>query len=104
MMKFVLFVLTGLFMVSSVLAESVSVGQFAPEFKLPDQQNKLVQLSDFRGQWVILYFYPKEGTPGCTKEACSFRDNITGISAKNGVVLGVSVDGSESHATFVGYL
>jgi peroxiredoxin Q/BCP len=101
MMKIVWFVLTGLFMMSSVLAESVLVGQLAPEFKLPDQQNKFVQLSDFRGQWVVLYFYPKDGTPGCTKEACSFRDNITEISAKNGVILGVSVDDSESHTVFV---
>ncbi len=87
-------------MTFGVLAELLSVGQFAPEFKLPDQQNKSIQLSDLRGQWVVLYFYPKDETPGCTKEACSFRDNIAGIHAKNAVILGVSIDDSESHAAF----
>ncbi len=87
-------------MVSSALAESILVGQLAPDFKLPDQQDKYLQLSDLRGQWVVLYFYPKDETPGCTKEACSFRDNIGRITAKNTVVLGVSVDDAESHSAF----
>ena len=100
MIKYFLAVFTGLLVVSSALAESISVGQFAPDFNLPDQQNEYLQLSGLRGQWVVLYFYPKDDTPGCTKEACSFRDNISGISAKNAVVLGVSVDDRESHAAF----
>ncbi len=99
-MKLLIAALTGVFLVSNVLAESLSVGQLAPDFNLPDQQNNALQLSDLRGQWVVLYFYPKDQTPGCTKEACSFRDNISGITAKNAVVLGVSVDGSESHSAF----
>ena len=100
MVQSLITLLTGLFVVSSALADSISVGQFAPDFKLPDQQNQNVQLSGLRGQWVVLYFYPKDQTPGCTKEACSFRDNISGITAKNAIVLGVSVDDSESHSAF----
>ncbi len=99
-MKLLITALIGLLLTSNAFAESISVGQLAPNFKLPDQQNKYLQLSDLRGQWVVLYFYPKDQTPGCTKEACSFRDNISGITAKNAVVLGVSVDDSESHSAF----
>lgn len=99
-MKLLITALTGLLLASNAFAESISVGQLAPNFKLADQQNKFLQLSDLRGQWVVLYFYPKDQTPGCTKEACSFRDNISGITAKNAVVLGVSVDDSESHSAF----
>ena len=99
-MKLLITALTGLLLVSNAFAESISVGQLAPNFKLADQRNKFLQLSDLRGQWVVLYFYPKDQTPGCTKEACSFRDNISGITAKNAVVLGVSVDDSESHSAF----
>ena len=99
-MKLLITALTGLLLASNAFAESISVGQLAPNFKLAGQQNKFLQLSDLRGQWVVLYFYPKDQTPGCTKEACSFRDNISGITAKNAVVLGVSVDDSESHSAF----
>jgi len=99
-MKLLITALTGLLLASNVFAESISVGQLAPNFKLADQQNKFLQLSDLRGQWVVLYFYPKDQTPGCTKEACNFRDNISGIKAKNAVVLGVSVDDNESHSAF----
>jgi len=99
-MKLLITALTGLLLASNVFAESISVGQLAPNFKLADQQNKFLQLFDLRGQWVVLYFYPKDQTPGCTKEACNFRDNISGIKAKNAVVLGVSVDDNESHSAF----
>jgi peroxiredoxin Q/BCP len=81
-MKLLIAALTGVFLVSNVLAESLSVGQFAPDFNLPDQQNNDLQLSDLRGQWVVLYFYPKDQTPGCTKEACSFRDISAGLQLK----------------------
>jgi peroxiredoxin Q/BCP len=100
MMKLFISILTGLLMVSGALAGSVSIGQLAPDFSLPDQNNNDIQLSSLRGQWVVLYFYPKDQTPGCTKEACSFRDNISGINTKNAVVLGVSVDDRKSHAAF----
>lgn len=76
------------------------VGQPAPTFTLPDQDGKTHRLEDFRGQWVILYFYPKDDTPGCTKEACSFRDDLHQLEKLGGRVLGVSVDDSESHAKF----
>lgn len=82
------------------VAESIELGQSAPDFTLPDQNGDMHTLSKLHGQWVVLYFYPKDETPGCTKEACSFRDNISGITAKNAVVIGVSVDDSSSHAQF----
>ncbi|MBI3804705.1 MAG: peroxiredoxin [Nitrospirae bacterium] len=79
---------------------SVKEGAPAPDFTLPDQDGKPVTLSSFRGQWVVLYFYPKDDTPGCTKEACSFRDNIVAIQHLNATILGVSVDSVASHKKF----
>lgn len=72
----------------------------APEFSLPDHQGKIHRLSDYRGKKVALYFYPKDDTPGCTKEACSFRDGFSEFEKNGIVVLGVSVDSQESHAEF----
>ena len=80
----------------------LKVGQKAPSFSLPDQTGKLVRLADYRGQKVILYFYPKDDTSGCTKEACAFRDSIEEIQDNGAVVLGVSPDSVESHKKFVG--
>lgn len=75
-------------------------GSLAPDFELPDQEEVLHKLSDYRGKKVVLYFYPKDDTPGCTKEACSFRDSF-GDFRKNGmVVLGISKDSAASHAKF----
>ena len=75
-------------------------GVLAPDFALQDQEEVLHNLSDYRGKKVVLYFYPKDDTPGCTKEACSFRDSF-GDFLKNGlVVLGVSKDSTSSHAKF----
>jgi len=75
-------------------------GVLAPDFALQDQEEVLHNLSDYRGKKVVLYFYPKDDTPGCTKEACSFRDSF-GDFRKNGlVVLGVSKDSTSSHAKF----
>lgn len=75
-------------------------GTQAPDFELTDQNGKKVRLSDFRGKKVVLYFYPKDDTPGCTKEACSFRDGIKAIQKKNAIVLGVSNDDTDSHEKF----
>lgn len=72
----------------------------APSFSLPDQQGVTHSLSDYRGKWLVLYFYPKDDTAGCTTEACSFRDLQKELSELNAVVLGVSKDTSSSHQKF----
>lgn len=72
----------------------------APAFSLPDQNGHIVKLSDFAGQWVLLYFYPKDDTPGCTKEACGFRDHLPKFNKTKVKVLGVSVDSVKSHRKF----
>ena len=78
------------------------VGEKAPNFRLPSTEGKSLSLKDFKGKDVILYFYPRDNTPGCTAEACSFRDNFSGIQAEGAVVLGVSTDSLESHDKFRG--
>ena len=80
--------------------DHVSVGAAAPEFELPDQEGQLHSLEDYRDQWVVLYFYPKDETPGCTTEACEFRDNIFAFRDLNAQILGVSLDDVESHKAF----
>ena len=76
-------------------------GTKAPDFKLMSDEEKEVSLSDFLGKKdIVLYFYPKDNTPGCTKEACSFRDNLPHIEAKDAVVIGVSPDSVKSHQNF----
>jgi peroxiredoxin Q/BCP len=79
---------------------TIAVGVVAPDFELVNDENKPVKLSDFRGQKVILYFYPKDDTSGCTTQACGFRDVYPQIDEKNAVVLGVSPDGVKSHQKF----
>jgi peroxiredoxin Q/BCP len=79
---------------------ALSVGTPAPDFTAVDTNGNTVSLADFRGKTVILYFYPKDDTPGCTKEACSFRDHYPDYQAKNIVVLGVSTDDQSSHQAF----
>lgn len=76
------------------------VGDAAPDFSLPDGQGESVALEDFRGRPVVLYFYPKDLTPGCTQEACGFRDAHANIADAGAVLLGVSPDSSASHARF----
>ncbi len=76
-------------------------GQKAPDFTAKDQDGNTVSLSQFLGKKVVLYFYPKDDTPGCTAEACDFRDNYQGLTSKGIVVLGVSVDDEKSHQKFV---
>ena len=84
---------------SSVLA-NLEVGDKAPNFILNDQNNEAHQLSDYEGRWVILYFYPKDDTPGCTTQACDFRDAVKRIIASRSVVFGLSLDSVESHKRF----
>ena len=76
------------------------IGDKAPAFQLPDQNGQLVKLSQFAGKHVVLYFYPKDDTPGCTKEACHFRDEHSALQAAGAVVLGVSADDEASHLKF----
>lgn len=75
-------------------------GDTAPNFRLPSTRGRNVSLKDFRGKDVILYFYPKDDTPGCTAEACSFRDHESDLTKNGAVVLGVSTDSLESHEKF----
>lgn len=78
----------------------IEAGAPAPEFSLTDDRGQIVSLKQLRGQPVVLYFYPKDDTPGCTKEACAFRDRQAELKAAGAVVLGVSPDGVDSHARF----
>lgn len=78
----------------------LKIGSKAPEFKLQNEEGKTVSLKDFAGKKVVLYFYPRDMTPGCTKEACSFAENQSRITKLGAVVLGVSADSVESHKKF----
>ncbi len=78
----------------------LKLGDLAPEFNLLDDKGKHVKLSDYRGRRVVVYFYPKDDTPGCTTQACGFRDNYLAIEEKNAVVLGISPDDENSHVKF----
>jgi peroxiredoxin Q/BCP len=75
-------------------------GRKAPALSLPNQDGKIVDLAALKGKWVVVYFYPKDSTPGCTTEACDFRDNFARLGAKGAVVLGVSKDSAASHGKF----
>jgi peroxiredoxin Q/BCP len=86
---------------SSSTAVVLNEGNLAPDFKLPSSTGKSVSLRDFRGKKVVLYFYPQDDTPGCTKEACSFRDNMPKFNKLDAVVLGVSKDSLDSHRKFI---
>src|SRR6185295_9051865 len=85
---------------TTAFAAPPAVGNPAPAFTLPDQSGKPVSLGDYRGKWVVLYFYPKDQTPGCTTEACEFRDNVFAFRDAGAVILGVSVDDVEAHKKF----
>ena len=76
-------------------------GEKAPDFALKDEKGKIHKLSDYRGKKVVLYFYPKDDTPGCTVQACDFRDHLKDFEKKNVVVLGVSPDDEHSHKKFI---
>ena len=80
---------------------SLEVGKKAPEFEVKDQNGNLVKLSDFKGKKIVLYFYPKDNTPGCTAQACNLRDNYEALQKAGYVVLGVSSDSEKSHQKFI---
>ena len=80
---------------------ALQVGDPAPEFTLPNQAGEPITLADLRGQRVVIYFYPKDDTPGCTKEACNFRDQWGAFAQHNIAVLGISKDGAASHSKFI---
>ena len=82
------------------MAKTLMVGSKAPAFKVKDQDGKTVSLADFRGKKLVLYFYPKDDTPGCTKEACAFRDAVAQLRKLGAEVAGVSFDSPASHAKF----
>lgn len=94
-------VAVALFTVTGIAhAATPAVGQPAPAFKLKDQDGKLHDLADYKGKWVALYFYPKDDTPGCTTQACGFRDNIFAFNKEGAVIVGISVDDVASHKEF----
>lgn len=101
------FVLLALFGLGVLVFRSIStgsplptLGSAAPPFSLIDAKNQPHRLTDYAGKWLVLYFYPKDDTPGCTKEACHFRDDLAQLQALGGHVVGISVDNSNSHAEF----
>jgi len=78
----------------------LGIGEPAPDFALPDQEGKTRSLAEFRGKWLVLYFYPRDDTPGCTRQACAFRDDWSRLAALGAQIVGVSVDDIESHLDF----
>ncbi len=100
-MKFLcLIAICGLFAANLGAADMPKEGQAAPAVSLPSQDGKTIQLSDFSGKWIVLYFYPKDMTRGCTIEAHNFQRDLAQYTAANAVILGVSVDSTESHTEF----
>jgi len=100
MNRFALLLITVLLSMPLLAGDVPSVGSDAPSFKLQDQNGEWHSLEDFKGTWLAVYFYPKDDTPGCTKEACNFRDNIYAFRAIGASVVGISVDDVESHKEF----
>lgn len=92
-----LFLMTGLF---STAADMPQAGQTAPDFTLLSQDGTPVTLSEYRGKWVVLYFYPKDNTPGCTLEAHNFQRDLSSYQSEHAVIIGVSVDSTDSHKNF----
>ncbi len=84
----------------TAVAAAVSDGDMAPNFNLQDQSGNAHELADYRGKWLVLYFYPKDDTPGCTTEACEFRDNIFAFKKLNSQIVGISLDDESSHKDF----
>lgn len=96
----VLAALAFVWMRASQAGELPRSGQAAPDFSLMDQNGKLQNLADYRGKWLVLYFYPKDETPACTTQACAFRDDILTIRKLGAEVMGVSIDDASRHAKF----
>src|SRR6201987_892598 len=94
------FLFVGFLLRGAWAANVPAVGTEAPDFSLPSQEGKPVSLKDFRGQWVVLYFYPKDFTSGCTREAHNFQRDIAQYEQRHAVILGVSVDNADSHKQF----
>ena len=84
----------------TLAADTPAVGTAAPGFRLQDQNGDWHDLEEYRGQWLAVYFYPKDDTPGCTTEACNFRDNIYAFKAIGAIVVGISIDDVDSHRKF----
>ena len=100
MRKLVVGLLSVLALISVASAEVPALGSVAPGFSLPDQDGAMRRLDEWRGRWLVLYFYPKDDTPGCTTEACSFRDDISLLTGLGAQVVGISVDDTASHKAF----
>ena len=79
----------------------LNIGDKAPDFSLPDENGKTVSLNDYAGKWLVVYFYPKDDTPGCTKEACDFTNNRSEFAGLNAEVVGISRDNGEKHQEFI---
>ena len=92
--------LIGTFICSAIAGDAPAVGSNAPSFNLQDQNGDWHKLEDYSGQWLAVYFYPRDDTPGCTTEACNFRDNIHAFKAIGAAVVGISVDDVDSHKEF----
>jgi peroxiredoxin Q/BCP len=89
-----------IFLATTLFAAMPQVGQMAPDFTLPSQDGSKVSLHDYKGKWVVLYFYPKDGTSGCTMEAHNFQRDIAKYQQLNAEIVGVSVDSTDSHKDF----
>ena len=89
-----------MFLITGIASAEINTGQTAPNFNLQDQNGEWHTLDNYKGKWVVLFFYPKDQTPGCTTEACNFRDNIFEFEKLNAQILGVSLDDVESHQAF----
>src|SRR6516164_8379041 len=99
-MRKLLFLAASLATGVALFAATPQAGQMAPDFTLPSQDGSQISLKDFRGKWVVLYFYPKDGTSGCTLEAHNFQRDLAKYQHANAVIVGVSVDSSNSHKEF----
>ncbi|WP_232023432.1 peroxiredoxin [Thiomicrorhabdus aquaedulcis] len=99
-LSLILGVFVAWFIPQTAQASGLKLGDDAPLFSLTNQHLKTIELKALQGKWVVVYFYPKNETPGCTTEACSFRDNINRLIAQDAVVLGISLDTVESHQAF----
>ena len=100
MKKFLLFMFFAVLSTQALAADVPAVGTDAPSFNLQDQNGEWHTLENYRDQWLAVYFYPRDDTPGCTKEACNFRDNIYAFKAIGAAVVGISFDDVESHKAF----